>query len=229
MNRKRFEELLPDFIENNLSGEDLAGFRAYIAAHTGAGDEVRELRRLILEVSDIEAADPGPAFWDGFLPELRTRMDRQDETVGVLERLRRVVLRPAIIGSMALATVIIALLAVFSNIGPRGDAVMEARRINSRLEAALRNTENDTLVRLETYFGRLDPAEATAAAELAAGRPQAAVTGATGDEWIESWFDLEEGRRSAVNDEDIYRLIGELTDDEEQRLAEMLRAELTTS
>lgn len=227
MNRKRFEELLPDYIENNLSGEDLADFRAHIAATPEAGEEVRALRQLILEVSDMEVPDPGEGFWSGFLPELRTRMDRQDETVGILERLRRVVLRPAIIGSVALATVIIALLAVYSNIGPRGEAVMEARRIDSRLEAALRDTENDTLERLDTYFGRLDPVEEAGAAVLAAGRPQAAATGDAGDEWIDRWLDLEDRRRNAVSGEQTYRLIGELTDDEEQRLAEMLRAELT--
>jgi hypothetical protein len=228
MDRKRFEQLLPDYIENNLSGSDLADFNAWISEHPGAREEIGALRGLILEVSDIEVPDPGSEFWSRFIPDLRTRMDRREEKLGIAERLRRVLLRPTIIGSTALATVILVLLALYSNMGPRGEEAMEARRINLRLEAALRSTEDDTLAQLEAYFGRPDPADETGAAVLAAGRPLAAVVNGSGDEWIENWLDLEENRLAAVSDVETYRLIGELTDEEEHRLAEMLRAELTS-
>ncbi len=230
MDRKRFEQLLPDYIENNLSGSDLADFSAWVEAHPEAGEEARTVRALILEVSDIDAADPGSGFWNRFLPDLRTRMDQQAEKLGFAERLKRVVLRPAIIGSLALATVILALLVLYSNMGPRGEAVMEARRVNSRLEAALRGAEDSTLAQLEVFFERQDPA-GEPDAPLASVSPTLAAAGSEGgsNDVIHSWLEREEQWQAALDGTETYRLLEELDRDELNRLAEMLREEMTSS
>lgn len=229
MDRKRFELLLPDFIENNLSGSDLASFNAWLGEHPEAREEARELRALILEVSDIDVPDPGNIFWNRFIPDLRTRIDQQSEKVGTAERIRRVVLRPAIIGSVVLATVILALLVLYSNMGPRGEAVMEARRVNSRLEAALRGAEESTLAQLETYFEQQNPA-GDSVAPIFSPNPTltAAGSNAEANEWIDSWLEREEDWRSTLGREQTYRLIDELEIDELNRLAKMLRTEMTT-
>jgi hypothetical protein len=229
MDRKRFEQLLPDYIENNLSGSDLAGFNAWIEKHPEAAAEVRELRTLILEVSDIEVPDPGSGFWGRFIPDLRNRMDQQAEKLSIGERLMRVVLRPAIIGSVALATVILALLAVYSNMGPRGEEVMEARRVNSRMELALRSAEDSALAQLEVYFEQQDPA-GEPDAPLTADSPTlaAATVKAGAGSWIDTWLELDAEWRTAWGDEETYRLLDELENDESNRLAEMLRLEMTS-
>lgn len=228
MDRKRFEQLLPDYIENNLSGSDLAAFNTWIEKHPEAAADVRELRTLILEVSDIEVPDPGSGFWGRFIPDLRNRMDRQEEKLSIGERLMRVVLRPAIIGSVALATVILALLAVYSNMGPRGEEVMEARRVNSRMESALRSAEDSTLAQLEVYFERQDPAREPDAPLTATSPTIAASAKAGAGNWIDTWLELDAEWRTAWGDEETYRLLDELENDESNRLAEMLRLEMTS-
>ncbi len=220
MDRKRFEQLLPDYIENNLSGSDLADFNAWVGAHPEDRAVVAELRRLILDVSDIEVPDPGAPFWDRFLPHLRTRMDLQVEKPGLLERLRGIVLRPAMIGSVVIATLILVLLTVFSNMGPRGEAVMEARRVNSRLETALRGAEDDTLALLEVYFGQQSIAGETGA-PFGSG-PQtiaAADTPKDGETWLDPWLAREETQT--------YELLSDLDEAEAAELLEILRSEMT--
>ena len=228
MDRKRFEQLVPDYIENNLSGRELSEFNAWLKDHPEAREEVGELRELILDVSDIEVPNPENAFWTSFLPDLRTRMELRVEKLGIAERLRRVLLRPAIISSFALATVILALLVLYSNIGPRGDKVMEARQVNHRLEAALRGTEDSTLAQMETYFERQNPAGDPGAPLFAQPSTLAAADSDSGaNDWIDSWLDREEEWRAARAGEETYRLLDELESDEVNRLAEMLQAEIT--
>ncbi len=228
MDHKRFELLLPDFIENNLTGSDLAKFNAWLEEHPEAGEEVQKLRSLILEVSDIDVPDPGSDFWNHFIPDLRTRIDQQSDEVGLAARMRRVVLRPALIGSMALATVIIALLVLYSNMGPRGEAVMEARRVNSRLEAALRGAEDSTLAQLEAYLEQTDSAAETESPLFSQSQTlSAADSDAGADEWIDNWLTREEDWRAALGGDGTYQLLGELETDELNRLAEMLRTEMT--
>jgi hypothetical protein len=228
MDHKRFERLLPDFIENNLTGSDLAAFNAWLEEHPEAGEEVRKLRSLIIEVSDIDVPDPGSAFWNRFIPDLRTRIDQQTEKVGLGERMRRVVLRPAIIGSMALATVILALLVLYSNMGPRGAVVIESRRVNSRLEAALRGAEDNTLAQLEAYFEQTYPAGETEAPLFSQSQVLSAADSDSGtDSWIDNWLAREEDWRTALGGDGTYRLLGELETDELHQLAEMLRTEIT--
>ncbi len=220
MDRKRFEQLLPDYIENNLSGSDLADFNAWIGAHPEDRAVVTELRRLILDVSDIDVPDPGAPFWDRFLPNLRTRMDLQAEKPGFLERLRGIVLRPAMIGSVVIATLILVLLTVFTNMGPRGEAVMEARRVNSRLETALRGAEDDTLALLEVYFGQQSLAGETSA-PLGSGplTIAAADTSKDGETWLDPWLAREETQT--------YELLSDLDETEAAELLEILRSEMT--
>jgi len=220
MDRKRFEQLLPDYIENNLAGEGLAAFDRWLEKDPEAREEARALRDLVLEVSDIEIDDPGSAFWNRFLPELRTRMDDQDERVGLAERLRRVVLRPALLGSLGLAALILVLFAVYSDMGPRGEVTIEARRLNSQLESALRGAEDDTLAGLENYFERQSPLNDQDAPLLSGSLTLAASTERDGDTWLEPWLEREEQRGTTV------RLLEELDDEETTRLQEMLQAEI---
>ena len=228
MDRKRFEQLLPDYIENNLSGSDLADFNAWIGAHPEDRTEVAELRRLILDVSDIEVPDPGAQFWDRFLPHLRTRMDLQAEKPGLLERLRSIVLRPAMIGSVVIATLILVLLTVFSNMGPRGEAVMEARRVNSRLETALRGAEDDPLALLEGYFDQQSIAGETGAPLGSARLTMAAADPAEGGEtWLDPWIVREETRDLNLGGTGTYRLLADLDEAEAAELLDMLRSAMT--
>lgn len=229
MDRKQFEQLLPDYVENNLSGRDLAGVNSWLNDHPGDRKEVSALRELILEVSDVEVPDPGSEFWAGFLPDLRTRMEARAENVGLVERLRRVLIRPAIISSFALASVILALLVLYSNIGPRGEAVMEARQLNSRLEAALRGTENDTLAVLEDYFDQQSRKNSGGLSAFSAELTIAVAGSENGNEaWLDSWLEREDTGRPVMGDKETYRLLGALDPEESNRLQELLRAEMAT-
>jgi hypothetical protein len=222
MDQRRFEQLLPDYIENNLAGADLAAFNRWLETHPEARAEVRTLRGLVLEISDIEDEDPGSAFWNNFLPELRTRMDEQAERLSLGERLRRVVLRPAILGSMGLAALIIILFTVYTDMGPRGATTIEARHLNTRLESALRGAEDDTLAGLEEYLGTQQPVDEPDAPLLAGMLTPAASTTGEGESWLEPWLEREEQGDRTIG------LLEDLDDEDLTRLTEMLRAEMTT-
>jgi len=229
MDRTRFEQLLPDFIENNLSGRELTDFNSWLEAHAEAREEVGALRELILDVSDIEVPDPGHVFWTRFLPDLRTRMETRTEKLGIAERLRRVLLRPAIISSFALATVILVLLVLFSNMGPRGEEVMAARRVNQHLEAALRGSEDSTLAALEEYFNQANTVANSGMPMLSGGLTLSAADSENGGEaWLGTWLDREEQRHAAVDGEETCRLLGGLDTEESNRLQELLQTEMAT-
>jgi len=220
MDQRRFEQLLPDYLDNGLAGAELAAFNRWLGTHPEARAEMRALRDLVLEASTLEDDDPGSAFWNNFLPELRNRMDEQAERLSLGQRLRRIVLRPAILGSLGLAALIIALFTIYTDMGPRGEATIEARRVNTRLEAALRGAENDTLAGLEDYLGSQRPVNEPDAPLLAGSLTPAASSEADGEAWLEPWLEREEQGGGTIP------LLEDLEAEDLARLTEMLRAEM---
>ena len=97
----------------------------------------------------------------------------------------------------------------------------------SLVEAALRGAEESTLAQLESYFEQQDFAGEMEAPIFSRSQTlSAAKSNAGADQWIDNWLTREEDWRAFLGEE-TYRLLAELEADELDRLAEMLRTEIS--
>ena len=71
--------LLDDYLEGNVSGKTLEGLKSHLRVCAGCGQTFSLAVRLAVAGKSDTGADPGPGYWDRFLPRIEARI-RENQT-----------------------------------------------------------------------------------------------------------------------------------------------------
>ena len=133
-------------------------------------------------------------------------------------------LRPAYAITFALATVLVLAVIYFSDLGPRGRAAYEGKKLDARLKFAMRGTDDEQLATLVDFL----EAAAGPEQEIPDGSPLSMddrMAGGT-DAGFEAWLGREEDMPLTGADRSLPQLIGELTAEEMSLLRDQLAGEM---
>ena len=71
--------LLPDFVNNMLSGDELTMVNEHLATCSDCRREVEELKSLMSGLQHEITAAPSPQYWSSVLPRIHERIERKQE------------------------------------------------------------------------------------------------------------------------------------------------------
>ena len=127
MNCNETKKYLAEYAGGMDDADTVKAVKAHLSGCRECSAEFEEVKKLLALAGSIEAKDPGKAFWDGYIPAMRAKMEKKIGFFGFFQK-------PVPVSLMMLAALILLVSPVYLSRKPNTNTAI---KIGPETEAAL--------------------------------------------------------------------------------------------